>query len=244
MKVLKEKTQTRYRWRHIHLNRSRIMIFSVLMVLAFMLFVMDRFPYASIGVVFIPLSYGLGIYTYRKLLVWQSGEVGEEIVTEELRKLDDRYLMINSVVIPPNRGDTDHILVGPNGIFVIETKNLSGVVKCIGDKWWRFKVGRGGGTYSIPMGSPSNQVKRNAKVLKDFILEHGREVFKREAPHLWVDGIVVFSAGNVELDIKDPSVNVLEPGQLVEHVNSAKTSSSLSKIEIERLGRVILKYCD
>jgi len=50
-----------------------------------------------------------------------------------LSGLPDSFSLISGVVIPPNRGDTDHIVLGPTGIFVIEDKHYGGEIKCDGD---------------------------------------------------------------------------------------------------------------
>ena len=73
-----------------------------------------------------------------------AGSQSSHLVTEALRNLPDSYSLISGVVIPPNRGDTDHIVLGPNGIFVIEDKHYAGEIKCKGDEWKRHKIGRKG----------------------------------------------------------------------------------------------------
>ncbi|MFH0859569.1 MAG: nuclease-related domain-containing protein [Candidatus Altiarchaeota archaeon] len=242
MKILREKAETVYAWKSIHLNRSRLLLFGMLLTLAFMLFIMNIFPYASIGVVMIPVSYGLGIYTYRKLLVWESGTEAQEKVTDELKQLGDDYYLINSVVVPPNRGDTDHIVLGPTGIFVLETKALSGVVECNGDEWKRYKVGKGGNQYEIRMGSPSNQAKRNAKVLKDFILKHRDKIFEREAPHIWVHAAVVFADENVKLNLKNATVDVMKASEVADYVKN-KGSSDFTPSETRKAAETIIEHC-
>lgn len=241
MRILRGKTETVYAWKNVHLNRSRLFLFFVLLALAFLLFVMNIFPTASMGIVLIPVAYALGIYTYKKLLLWESGTKGQRRVTHELKKLGDDYYLVNSIVVPPNRGDTDHIVFCRRGIFVIETKTLTGNVKCDGDSWTRFKIGRGGGTYGIRMGSPSNQVKRNAKVLKDFILKHKREIFSRRTPHIWIHGIVVF-AEDVALELTKPTVDVLKLNELNGFIKGQGSAVFHTK-ELENLGEVILKHC-
>src|SRR2546422_1698048 len=52
---------------------------------------------------------------------FQQGRAGEQAVTQLLAQLsNDDYYVINDVVL--GRGNIDHILVGPCGIVVIETK--------------------------------------------------------------------------------------------------------------------------
>jgi len=242
MKILKERSQNIYVWRNIHLNKGRIIIFLILFILALMLFIMNRVPYASIGLVMILLSYVLGIYAYRRYITWKSGSEGETLVINTLRELDDSYRMINGIVIPPNRGDTDHIIIGKNGIFVIEAKNYSGEIYCDSDVWSRYKIGRAGRAYELEIGSPSNQVKRNSKVLKDFILEHQNEIFYNNAPHIWVHGIVVFTDKNAVLKLKNPTVPVVRLDDLCNFIKEQKSEFQLSEKEIGNMCDVILKY--
>ena len=64
------------------------------------------------------------------------GAIGEEKVIETLRKLPDSYYVLNEIQIKLSRSvlwrkyleyiksaQIDHIVIGPTGIFLIETKN-------------------------------------------------------------------------------------------------------------------------
>jgi len=50
-----------------------------------------------------------------------------------MARLSDDYYLINDVVL--THGNVDHVLVGPCGILVLETKNVRGEIVCEGDKW-------------------------------------------------------------------------------------------------------------
>lgn len=239
MQALRKRSN--YIWRNIHLKKSQILLFITIFFLSFMLFIMNKFPYASVGLILIPLAYLLGIYTYQKYILWNSGTIGEDIIEKELNRLDDSYYMISRVVIPPNRGDTDYIVLGPNRIFVIESKHYGGEISCNGDEWSRYKIGRKGSRYELYIGSPSNQVKRNAKVLKDFMLEHRNKIFNENIPHLWINGIVVFTNKNANLDIKNPTVEILKIDELYDFIKN-KRDVKFSVKEIENMKNLILKY--
>ncbi len=230
-----------YIWRNIQLKKSQILLFLTLFFLAFMLFIMNKFPYASVGLILIPLAYILGIYTYQRYILWDSGAAGENSIEKELKRLDDKYYMINGVVIPPNRGDTDYIILGPNGIFVIESKNYGGEISCDGDVWGRYKIGKKGGRYELHIGSPSNHVKRNATVLKDFILEHRDKIFNENIPHLWINGIVVFTNKNANLDIKNPTVEILKIDELYDFIKNKKDIAFSTEF-LRRIKDVIVNY--
>lgn len=243
MKVIKQRTETIYVWKHVHLERSRILLFFTLLVLAFMLFILNTRPYSQMGLLLIPLSYGLGVYTYRKLTAWRMGAEGEIKVINELSSLSDGYLILNNVVVPPNWGDADHIILGPNGIFVIETKTLRGNVSCDGDSWRRHKKSTSGFQYPVPIGNPSGQAKRNAKSLKDLLLKHEFDIFKKGAPHIWVHALVCFTREEIQIDIKNPTVEVLKPKQLIDFIVNQKLKHEYSLKELERMGSVILREC-
>lgn len=240
MQVFRKKSN--YLWMNINLKKSQILLFITLFTLAFMLFIINRFPYASVGLILIPLAYLLGIYTYSKYILWNSGTKGEAEIENELEELDNSYYMIPRAVIPPNRGDTDYIVLGLNGIFVIESKHYGGEISCDGDKWNRYKTGKKGNRYEVRIGVPSNQVKRNAKVLKDFILEHKKEIFKdtKDIPHIWIWSILVFTNKNSNLHLKNPTVDVLKISELVDFIN--KKDITFSVDNIKRMKEAILKY--
>ncbi len=231
-----------YIWRNMQLTKSRLFLFLVLFILSTMLFIMNQFPYATVGVLLIPLAYMLGVYSYQKYVLWNSGVVGENKVAGVLEGLDDSYYLISGVVIPPNRGDIDHILLGPNGIFVIESKNYGGGIECNGDFWVRYKIGRRGGRYGLWIGSPSNQVKRNAKILKDFILKHGDKIFSGKVPHIWVHSVLVFTNENAVISPENPTVDILSVGELTDYIEDKISEFRLTEEEIKKIGGVIIKH--
>jgi len=242
MKILKQKKQKLYVWKNVHLNLSRLIIFLILFIFCIILFATGEYLFNTIGLLLIPVLYLLGLFSYKKYETWFKGDEGEKIVIRELEPLEDNYYLINGIVLPGSRGDIDHIVIGPNGIFVIEAKNYSGEIFCIGDKWERQKTGRKGTVYDIKIGSPSNQVKRNAKMLKDLLIKNKREIFKRYSPHLWVHGIVVFTNPSCELKIRNKTVLVLRLKELYKFIKNTKSDALFPDDELKRMGKVILKY--
>ena len=59
------------------------------------------------------------------------GARGEEMVAGELAHLPASWTILNGVLLPDGR-DVDHVAVGPQGLFVIETKHWSGEVTLSG----------------------------------------------------------------------------------------------------------------
>jgi hypothetical protein len=57
---------------------------------------------------------------------WEVGAVGEQLVADELRKLvelDPRWGFLNSIPVSSKGTDIDHLVVGPGGVFTINTKH-------------------------------------------------------------------------------------------------------------------------
>ena len=66
------------------------------------------------------------------------GALGEEIVARELARLPGGFHVFHSVdvgggLLMWRGGDIDHVVAGPTGIFVIETKNWRGKITLAGD---------------------------------------------------------------------------------------------------------------
>jgi hypothetical protein len=57
---------------------------------------------------------------------WQKGTLGEATVGLILEGLPDNYVVFNDP--GKRRGNIDHIVIGPTGIFVIDTKNWRGAI--------------------------------------------------------------------------------------------------------------------
>ena len=119
---------------------------------------------------------------------WKSGLNGERTVIKNISdKLSSEYSIFNDVLLADGKrkGDIDHLIVGPTGIFVVETKNNKETVSYNGYKWMGITK------------NPSNQVEVNAFRLKD-LLKYC-EVFENREPY--VNAIVVFSNKKVTLNL-------------------------------------------
>ena len=65
----------------------------------------------------------------RESRAWRRGYEGERVVGELLEDgLSDKYHVFNDVKFPGRKANIDHIVVGPSGIFVLDTKNWRGTV--------------------------------------------------------------------------------------------------------------------
>jgi hypothetical protein len=71
----------------------------------------------------------------REALFWDKGARGERRSAEALDPLGRRgFVILYNRLMPDGRGDIDAVAIGPTGVWVIETKNLSGAVEVVRDR--------------------------------------------------------------------------------------------------------------
>jgi hypothetical protein len=187
------------------------------------------FEEAGLLVSLVPLA---AFYFYlRKYRIYSGGWEGEKQVAKLLSsKLSDDYILMNDLYLHNGDGDIDHIVLGPSGIFVLETKNWSGDITCNGDEWQR--VGK-----RNFKGSPSRQVKRNAAKIKHII--DSSQAFRSLG--VWVESIVVFTNNHATLHLNNPTVSILKLPQLPNYITTHGSSNNYSGQQIEAIGKEILK---
>jgi hypothetical protein len=125
---------------------------------------------------------------------WRLGAEGERQTAKALRSLTRRgWMLVND--IQAERGNIDHVLVGPAGVFLLETKKLGGVVS----------VDRG--ALSVRWredpddGYEARQIGPRARALAAQLAERLRG---SGMPNVWVQPIVVlwsdFPQGSIQSD--------------------------------------------
>ena len=107
-----------------------------------------------------------------------AGIAGEQLVATELgRRLDDSWTLLRGY--RNRRGEIDHLLLGPRGLFAIEVKNLNATVHVDGDRWRADKYDRYGNlveqrVIADRMGrSPSVQLNEPADDLERLLAGRG-----------------------------------------------------------------------
>ncbi len=61
---------------------------------------------------------------------WRKGARGERRTARRLRRLERRgYVVFHDLAMPGSRANIDHLLIGPAGVFVIDSKQYSGRIQ-------------------------------------------------------------------------------------------------------------------
>ena len=111
----------------------------------------------------------------------RAGIAGEQLVATELgRALNDDWTLVRGY--RNRRGEIDHLLLGPKGLFAIEVKNINATVSIDGDRWQADKYDNYGNLVEQrPIAdakgrSPSAQLNEPAGDLERFLRERGQPV--------------------------------------------------------------------
>ncbi|HEY5266219.1 MAG TPA: nuclease-related domain-containing protein [Acidimicrobiales bacterium] len=66
----------------------------------------------------------LNVHTDEK--AWRKGSKGEEEVASRLLRLGDGWFVLHAVQVREEGTDIDHVVIGPSGVFTLNTKNHLG----------------------------------------------------------------------------------------------------------------------
>ena len=174
---------------------------------------------------FVAALVGLLIFRFyqHKYQIYKSGRQGEKAVIKTLaNNLNDDYYIINGAYLKNRGGDIDHIVLGPTGVYVLETKNWSGKIICNGDQWQRpgKKV----------KGNPSLQTKSNTQEIKKIV--ESSQISRR--PDIWIEGLIVFTNARADLHVNNSTVPALRLQQLSNYIKNQK-NNSLTKDQIQKI---------
>jgi hypothetical protein len=131
--------------------------------------------------------WGFGYFTSRysdRNAIMEVGASGENKTLKALSNLPDDYLIFNQVRLPDERSRTgyseaDFIVVGPNGLFVVESKDYNGYLKGNDEDrdWTLIKTGQSGASYSTSVRNPVRQAKKYVILLKNALERHNVNVW-------------------------------------------------------------------
>ncbi|MCL5064540.1 MAG: NERD domain-containing protein [Firmicutes bacterium] len=180
-----------------------------------------------------------------------SGNMGESAVRRQLEGLDhDRYTTLNDVLVASRPGETaqiDHIVVSVYGIFVIETKNLSGVISGReGERQWTQAFPR----KTFRIFSPIYQNQGHIKALAELLgLErdrfHSIVVFGKSATLKVRTKTPVIYVADLTKTILAAQTVLLSPSEVnaavtrIEQMNLTKRSDRRAHVEYVRAKKEI-----
>jgi hypothetical protein len=164
-----------------------------------------------------------------------AGVEGERLAMISLgRELGDEWTLLRGY--RNGRGEVDHLLLGPRGIFAIEGKHRNATVYCAGDHWWYIKYDKYGNAVERDEmtdrrgRSPSQQVNEPADELESFLRSRGHLVPIRR--------IVLLTHSRSRLGTcTSPTVHVTtSTAQVIKLMNASQTVlAEHERAQVERL---------
>jgi hypothetical protein len=144
-------------------------------------------------------------------------------------QLPHDFVLINGLKLARGPGDIDHVVVGPTGVFLIETKTMAGRIVCDPDGTWRrTRVDRAGTRYPAFIGDPAAQVQRS--------IYAARECLRRRLPtrrSMWIEGLVVFAHPRTELAAEHSPVAAVRLEHAAAHIRSFAPRRSLEPADVD-----------
>jgi hypothetical protein len=159
-------------------------------------------------------------------LNWRKGALGEYEVGAELERLSERYAVFNDVNTE-EFGNFDHIVVGPPGIFALETKNWTGLIATDA----AGELTRNGKPASQPH---IRSLEQKVMMLREQVLVLCRR------NDLFVRGVMVFPKASVAVPFgKTRSIHCLRIEKLRDYIDNPKFSQQLSPDRVNELVRAL-----
>ena len=161
----------------------------------------------------------------KERIKFRKGAVGEELVGYILKGLSDDYTVIYG--IETSFGDIDHVVVGPSGVYAIDTKNWRGVITA-DSKGELLLNGK-------PPDKPAiRNLTRTIMTVKDKIKVHS-------TLNPYIYGLLVFPAARVETKWgQKESAHCLRADQLYKYIVEKQKGKGLTKKEIESISQAFL----
>jgi hypothetical protein len=181
----------------------------------------------------------------RKIIT--SGQVGEQVTAQVLAALPKEYVVLHDLFLCDGlrTAQIDHLVLGPNGIFLFETKNHQGIIEGYPEELYWVQKRPQLGSDEIKIHNPIKQAQSHAYVLRGLINSNSPAIFgnRHMARYLWVQPVVVFTNPNTEVRIEGKcSTPVIRPHEVVDWVINYQARFTMTPEQINRMARVILNH--
>ncbi len=174
-----------------------------------------------------PLWLGAGLVAV--LIALKLGGPTTRRLRSVLRGLPDDYWLVNDVTLGLARGSIDHVLIGPCGVVVIETKRVAGNIRCRDDEW---SINGGRRT------NGSGHVNSGACAVRYFLAErHPELVFTALR---WVESIIVFTHPLSRLEANTGQTIAVRYSQLFQAVLELAKKQRMEPAIAEQLAHTLV----
>ena len=112
-------------------RRPRILVFGAVVAIVGLLVLMVNPLWGGVVLLFDVVVVASALFaTPNSITAWQTGAQGELRTARLLEPLEgEGFRVLHDRKIPGSRANIDHIVIGPPGIYVVETKSLGGALQ-------------------------------------------------------------------------------------------------------------------
>jgi len=161
----------------------------------------------------------------RERTSFRKGAAGEAIVGFILEGFPDNYRVIHDLTIP--FGNIDHVVIGPSGVYIIDTKNWKGVVAADGNGELLLN------------GKPTQ--KPAVRNLTRTIMDIKGKIKVLSGLDPYVKGLLAFPSARVDAKWGATGpVHCVEDEQLYDYIVENKKGEKLAQNEIESISQAFL----
>jgi hypothetical protein len=169
------------------------------------------------------IGFVLFIAGMQQVTRWSRRPRADVQLDETLARLNDRYAIFHFIDL--GKQAPDHIVVTPGGTLVLTTKDVRGVVRLTGSRWRKQggMFGRLFGLGAPQLGNPTLESRLQVESLEAFFDAH-------DLPGE-IEGLIVFISDNVEIEMRDPELEVLHYTELADYVREVGAEVTLPNAE-------------
>ncbi|MBM7648442.1 hypothetical protein JOC78_001384 [Bacillus ectoiniformans] len=176
----------------------------------------------------------------KEIQILRSGLKGEKQALEFFKQLPEDYTVFSDleIIAEGKKSQLDNVIVGPNGIFVIETKNLNGEIQGNSDdtQLTQYKIGRKGNPYNKTFYNPIKQVSTHVYRLSRLLKSNGVDT--------WIQGAVYFANPDcsvmVHNDSDIPVFSHSDNRHMLQYILSYQGKKKVSLQDKEKLEQLLI----
>lgn len=190
------------------IHREYYKIAGAIVIIAVCLIFLQETMYLS----FIPI----GMFIVYINAVWNNvsilkfGLEGEKEVFDLLKNLPKKYKVLSDVHIVDGKKSSqiDFVIIGPNGLFIMESKHIKGVITGNEEDTYlkKTKYGRSGEKYVKTMYNPIRQISGHKKGIEIFMKKHN--IYHKAIP-------ILYFSNDCNMKVKSNKVKVIHDPVLV-----------------------------
>lgn len=179
--------------------------------------------------------------TYKKLNIYKAGVQGEVTASNILAGLPSDYKVFHdkNIQFDGKNSQLDFIVTGPTGIFVVETKNVSGtIIGSAEDKQLiATKVTQSNNKYQKPFYNPIKQVGTHVYRIANHLSQKGMKYY--------VQGVVLFTHATSDVQIsainQTPVFSVATDGSsaVVNFIVNYQPKKNLNKDDLHKINNYL-----